>query len=859
MENQIAFCISRKFYVTQLLILLLGTIVWPGKALAQQTQVTFDEIIVTLSGQSIGTAEIPALIIGQDVYLPVTDLFNFLTIKNSLSASGYAITGFLANPTDGYSINRIDNQIYYKDSVTKLNANDLIFSSNEFYLNAKYFGQSFGLECVFNFRSLTVNFSTKIELPFMREKRLEQMRRNITKLKGEVKPDTIVQRKMQILHLGAMDWNIASTRFKGDNNTVARLNLGGILAGGEATAQLLFSNKVPFDFKNQSFIWRYVNNEKKYFKQVSLGRVNAPGAFSAVPSLLGMQVNNSPTRQRRSFGSYMVSDITAPGWTVELYVNEVLIDYTKADASGLFSFEVPLVYGNTNVKFKFYGPWGEERLSEQLINIPFAFLPKNKFDYSFTAGKIADSSQHNFSRLHFNYGINKRLTLGAGTEYNAEFINRKVLPFANASARLGKSLIVFAEYAPGTMFKGTGNIRFKNKLQLEALFIQYAPGQEAIRTGSTQERKLLASIPFKTKKIVGFSRLMINHSKFYKGELKTAELLTSATKGRINANVTTYAVLFKKPEIMSRLALNIPLPFQVRFTPQVQYNYREQNIVLIKAEAEKRAFRNMVATVGYEYNKLAGFSGFSLGLRHNFSFAQVGFSARQIGANVSVTQTASGGLLFGGDPKKIAATDRGNVGQGSILIKPFLDINYNGRRDANEPDVLNLNVRVDGCKIERSYDKAAIKIAALEPYNKYYLLLDDKNFENPAYRIKHKVIEIMAEPNMVKQLSVPVFVVGEAGGYVSLTSDQQTTGIGRLIVNIFDEFQNLVAKTITEDDGYFSYLGLLPGTYTAYTDAAQLARIGMHNSGKPVVFTIKANKEGDIVENLSLVVQHNEK
>jgi len=833
----------------------MGTLLLPGNVCAQQGEVEFDEIIVTLKGQSIGTAEIPALIIGQDVYLPVTDLFNFLTIKNNLSASGYAISGFLLNPKDGYSINRIDNQIYYKDSLTKLNKNDLIFSSNEFYLNAKYFGQSFGLQCVFHFRSLTVDFSTTLELPFMREKRLEQMRRNITKLKGEVKPDTIIKRKFEALHLGALDWNITSTQFRGNNNVLARVGLGGVIAGGEATAQLFLSDKVPFNLKNQFFLWRYVNNDKKYFKQVSIGRVNAPGAFSSVPSLVGIQINNTATRQRKSFGSYLVSDVTEPGWVVELYVNEVLLNYTKADASGLFSFEVPLMYGNSNVKFRFYGPWGEERFSEQIINIPFTFLPKNKLDYSLTAGQITDSSQQPFSRAHFYYGLNKRLTIGSGVEYNSALTNRTMLPFANASARIGKSFILYGEYAPGTLIKGTGNVRFKNKLQVEALYIKYAAGQQAIRTGSTQERKFMASMPFKTKKIVGFSRLIINHSKFYKGDLKTAELWMSATKGRINANVNTYAVLFSRPEIMSRVALNIPLPFNVRFTPQVQYNYQQKNIVLIKAEAEKRAFKNMVATVGYEYNKLIGLSGFFIGLRHNFSFAQVGFSARQVGSDVNVSQAASGGLLFDDNFKKIAASDRSSVGQGSILILPFLDYNYNGRKDKNEPDVLNLNVRVDGCKIERSNNKAAIKVAALEAYNKYYLLLDDKNFDNPAYKIKHKVIEITAEPNTVKQIDIPVFVVGEAAGYVSVKTGLETKGIGRVIVHIYDELNRHVGKTLTEEDGYFSYLGLLPGIYTVYTDETQLNKIAMHNSDVPLEFTIKENKEGDIVDNLRLVIQ----
>lgn len=857
MKNQNALCFGRKFRFNALLILCAAIMFAPASSHAQQNELEYDEIIVTLTGPAIGTAEIPAIIVGQDVYLPVTDLFNFLTIKNSLSGSGHDISGFLLNPNDGYSINRIDNQIVYNDSITKLHKNDLIFSSSEFYLNAKYFGQSFGLECAFQFRSLTVQFSTKIELPFMKEKRLEQMRRNLTQLKGEVKPDTIVKRNFEAFHLGALDWNITSTWFKGNQNNLARVGVGAVLAGGEASAQLNFTNRVPFQLKNQFFLWRYANNDKKYFKQISIGQVHAPGAYSAIPSMVGIQINNTPTRQRTAFGSYLVSDVTEPGWIVELYVNNVLVNYTKADASGLFSFEVPLVYGNMNVRFKYYGPWGEEKFSDQIIQIPFSFLPKNKFDYSLTAGRVIDSLQQPFSRLHFIYGLSKRITIGSGVEYNSALVNRSTLPFAQLSARIGKALIFFGEYSPGTLFKTTGNVQFKNKLQMEALYIKYAPGQEAIRTGSLQEKKLMASLPFKTKNAVGFGRLTINHSTFFKGELKTAELLMNASKGRINANITTYAVLSNWPDVMSRLALTIPLPFKIRFTPQVQYNYAQNKFVLIKAEAEKRAFKTMVATMGYEYNRLAGFSGFSVGLRQNFSFAQIALTARNLSGGVNVTQAASGGLGFDDNFRHTKVTDRSNVGQGSILILPFLDYNYNGRRDKGEPDALNLNVRVDGSRIERSYNKASIKVSALESYNKYYILLDDQNFDNPAYRIKHKVIEIIAEPNMIKKLPVPVFVVGEVAGYVSVQSANNMKGIGRIIVHIYDEFKRPVAKILTEEDGYFSYLGLLPGTYTVHTDVAQLRKIEMHNDEFPATFTIKASKEGDIVDNLRILIGHN--
>ncbi|RYD70020.1 MAG: hypothetical protein EOP53_26160, partial [Sphingobacteriales bacterium] len=160
MKNQNAFCQGRRLSFMVLLILFCGTmILLPGKIYAQENETVFDEIIVTIKGQSIGTAEIPALIIDKDVYLPLTDFFNFLTIKNSLSGTGDSMSGHIMNPKDAYSINRLSNQIHYRDTLTQLGKNDLIFSSNEFYLNTKYLGKIFGLQCAFNFRSLTIDFN----------------------------------------------------------------------------------------------------------------------------------------------------------------------------------------------------------------------------------------------------------------------------------------------------------------------------------------------------------------------------------------------------------------------------------------------------------------------------------------------------------------------------------------------------------------------------------------------------------------------------------------------------------------------------------------------------------------------------
>lgn len=114
--------------------------------------------------------------------------------------------------------------------------------------------------------------------------------------------------------------------------------------------------------------------------------------------LVGAHITNAPTTYRRSFGTYILSDMTEPGWMVELYVNNILVNYMQADASGFFSFEVPLVYGETNVKLQFYGPYGEERSEDRILSIPFNFLPKGTLEYNLTAGVTEDSLMAKYAR-----------------------------------------------------------------------------------------------------------------------------------------------------------------------------------------------------------------------------------------------------------------------------------------------------------------------------------------------------------------------------------------------------------------------------------------------------------------------------
>jgi hypothetical protein len=96
----------------QVILLIFLFMLFPSRLISQELP-EYDELAISLLIPSIGAGEIDALIRGEDLYLPVTDLFDFLKIKNIPSPGLETITGFFINPDAEYSINRVENKITY--------------------------------------------------------------------------------------------------------------------------------------------------------------------------------------------------------------------------------------------------------------------------------------------------------------------------------------------------------------------------------------------------------------------------------------------------------------------------------------------------------------------------------------------------------------------------------------------------------------------------------------------------------------------------------------------------------------------------------------------------------------------------
>ena len=825
---------------------------------AAQTEPEYEEISVFLMVQRVGGIEIPAVYHNQQIYLPVHDIFDFLRIKNTPSPAYDSVAGFFINQEAAYVVDQLHNRIVYSKKVYDLNPDNLVRTQTNLYLKSNFFGEVFGLDCTFNFRSLSVTLNTKIELPVIRDMRLEFMRSNINRMKGEVKADTTIPRSNPLFRFGMADWSVmANQEIGGESQTRLNLGLGARIAGGEANASLQYYVDQPFTEKQQQYLWRLVNNDRTALRQIMVGKITSQATSSIFNPVVGIQLTNAPTTYRRSYGTYTLSDYTEPDWAVELYVNSVLVDYVKADASGFFTFEVPLMYGSTNVLLRFYGPFGEERSRQQSITVPYNFLPAKEFQYTVSGGMVEDSLYSLFSRASANYGLGRFMTIGGGMEYLSSVTSGSFMPFVNTSMRLGSNLLFSGEYTQGVRGKGILNYRTARNLQFELNYTWYDRHQTAINFNYLEERKAIVSFPIRGRSFSAYSRITLSQNILPATKYSTAEWLLSGVFFGVSTNFTTYAMFPEliRPYIYSNLSLGLRLPGKFLFRPQAQFEYTANQFMLVKGELEKQFLKHGFLNLSYEYNFKSSVQNIQVGFRYDFSVAQTAFTFRRSNDINSLVESARGSLLVDRGTNYVGASNRTSIGKGGIVLMPFLDLNGNGLYDKGEPKVLGLRISINGGRVEQNKRDSVIRIFDLEPYVSYFIELNRFSFENIAWQMRLKNVSVMVDPNQFKLVKIPISVMSEATGMVNLSVVGGDQGQGRIIVDFYRSNGTFFARTLTEPDGYFSFLGLPAGSYIARVDTAQLRKLNMTSSPDTLAFSIKKSVDGDVRDGLDFVIR----
>lgn len=840
----------------RLLYCLLFCLCIQGGFAQSQPAVSNDEISVDLYIRDIGSISISVIIRNEKAWLSIPEVFDFLKINHINSPGGDTLGGFFISTDNNYFLDAKHNRFQYRENTILIPPLSMIVRNKMLYLRSDLFNTLFKLDCRFDYRSLSVNLFTTLELPVAKEKKQEMMRNNIGKLRNEQKADTIMGPTHVGLRLGMIDWSINTIQdFKNISETQANIAFGGVIAGGETTVALQYNSRNIFSPRQQYYLWRHIDNDNNLLRQISVGKINTNATSSIFAAVIGVQFSNSPTIFRRSFGTYRLNRYTQPGWMAELYVNNVLVDYTKADASGFYGFDVPVVYGNTQIQVKYYGPNGEQRMGEGNIIMPYTFLPVGKLEYNISAGIVEDGLSSKVYRAQFNYGLLNRITIGAGVEYLSSILNPKVMPFIKADFRVSRNMLFTSEYMQGVRSNITGTYRLPSNMLFEVNYIAYTKGQQAIYNTYLEERRAAVSFPLRLKNFNAYTRFSFYQIVLPGSEYTTAEALFSGLLLGVSTNFTTYALFTdnNNPYLYSNLSLAIRLPGKILIMPQAQYEYNRSRFISVRGELEKRVSSRGYINGYYERNFKSDFRSINIGIRYEFTHTIAGFSVRKsTGNELALISSLSGSTMHDSRTGYTKFTNIPGVGRGGLVISAFVDLNNNGKKDKGEPKVSGLRFAIGGGYREENKKDTSTVVRNLEAYNSFLVTIDKNSFDEIAWKIKLGVVKVEIGPNQFRQLEIPITVLGEVSGTIYIQTVNGKKPLERMLINIYNNNRDLIAQTLSEIDGYYSYLGLPPGSFTIQPDPEQMQKLGLQFQAREIHIMIEGTYYGDVIRNIDL-------
>lgn len=873
--------LRRVLLVTALLLLAVC-----ANAQTTSGSTSYDEFPVQIFHKNIGSINVAGVLVGKTVYLQVADVFQLCDIKADITEDRKRISGFYIDQDRKYVIDFATRTITYRDEQFKLSNSDVVETAVGYYLNTDVFDKVFQLKCAFDFGALVVELTSGEPLPAESEAAAAKNRQHLSSVgPAAFIPDRTLGVQRSWFSLGTIDYQAGTNVISGNPNAQSQysLALGGQVFGGDFDASLSGSATIarvgskinPIDWKAVPWQWRTGFDNSPLVSQVIIGKRANFSNLSLADSMIGIEFTNARQETQQSFSNYTISDRTEPNWTVELYINDALVNYTKADQTGYYKFVIPLSYGSTNVVLKFHGPYGEVRTQDVQIRIPYTFLPPGHIEYTATAGTSLyhPSIGSATGKLDMKFGISTFMTGGSGL-----FVERGALgqmqyrPYATTSIRLSSGLLLGGEYYYQTGFRSSLDITGPAGVSLEAEFDKPFGESRSSGLGAAivDQRKLLMNLPLPW--YLGSLRLSAQENPLNSDSgMVTFSAQTMISLFGLSFDLSgTYGMLRDRfafrdygSSATGSAGFSTMLFGRLMLHPSATIDYRQKRVTSTTVVLSELLGQLGTLSVTGSYSFQTAEKSIQAELRLNLPYFQLGLSGS---GGTSAPYQGSGTISgsFGYDPHvgEFVASNHPQVRRAGMVVVPFLDRNNNGVWDDNEPIVKNFGFEQPPGQVVEESD-GILRVTDMQPYKQYVVKTSTNDLENISWTPKFTSFEVTPPPNGFAFVQIPLMVSGQIEGYVyTVAADSGKTeaplgGVRiKLRHNDPDDTTEVKLKDdlLTYSNGEYYFAELAPGKYKAFIDPKQLALFHYRCEPKELAFELRNLDEGDIVEDLNFTL-----
>ena len=428
----------------------------PKNAVPTMQQVYTNKALLTDENSLIFNLTCPAIGLQETAFgygdehatlLPLGELSAALDFQIRVDANSGTVTGWFISEDRTISLDIGKEELWIAGSSVPLQKDVVFAHEGEIYVDSKVLSTWLPLDFTVSRAELNVEINPREKLPLQESMEREQRRLRLNSQGMEGLKYPVRKINYDFFSVPVMDFSLSSgVGEKGLNNSELQANYS-VLGRGDLFYMNsdLYVSGTEDDPLNVARIRleRVAPNADMlgplHATQIGLGDI-LPTTFTILenPSAeRGVYLSNSDLVRTSDFNTTTLEGNVLPGWEVELYYNNALIDSLRVQPDGRYSFEdVPLFYGNNEFRVLAYGPQGQKKvIEEQSIPVGSGMLPEGQSTYDISLSQRRKTvfgidekdtySTDNSVRLRAKYthGMTDAISLSSGVasvEFNGE-------------------------------------------------------------------------------------------------------------------------------------------------------------------------------------------------------------------------------------------------------------------------------------------------------------------------------------------------------------------------------------------------------------------------------------------------------
>ena len=856
------------------IIFLLVT--FPSLIYSQQN--SEDEILLTFRHPAVGHIYVNSLHNESSgiTYLPILELFTQFGIYYNPDISNFIVEGTYLKNDLTYSIDLKRQIIKLGEKEFQLNAEDFRLGTLDFFLSPAIFEKVFSIHFSIDIYQLTLSMESEFQMPIQEQKKREVMRKKMNENNQENKEFPLLYKyKKHWLQGGMLDYGLSSEYSGLAQSLNYTLGLGIEFLGGDLQLRAygIKSNATPHEFRLSNVRWKYAIFNTPIISNITLGKISTTGLSGK--SILGGSISNEPIEPRRTFNTYTIDGNTEANSEVELYENDRLIEFKRADELGYYRFDIPLNYGTSRLRIHIYTYTGQTIVIDRQIDVPYNFIPQGKIQYQMQAGvPEADKEIYGdkaiISNANVGYGLTNWLSANAGGDYISNSLEKKdPFIYGSLNARVAGQFLFKLDMAPEAFYRFASSVAFSSNKSLNFIYTKYTGISNFNIRGVNEELAINTYFPFRLFGNNLGLRLGGEHHIMPGAAITNFQVNLTSKLGPLNMRLNYTDFITKTLEGITpgRSSLNTVFTYVVKRTPgipvylrgtfirsQTSFSVRDKKIETTDLQFSKAARKNGRINLNLTYNFESKRFSASLGLVIDLKTIRSTTNFRSNGTEHSVRQSFNGSIGFDQTYKKFNLTNRDQVGRAAASVLLYVDLNNSGKYDKGDERLPYKAIKLDQSSNMKVGKDGVLRITALQAYHKYKVSVQRNAVPNPTLVPLISELSFISDPNQFKKMEIPFYRGGTIGGTISVRRKKGDEGQGGLKLIVKDVNTDYTQTIKTFSDGGFFLMDLPPGEYTLEVDPNQLRFLGSTEETKTLEFEIKALADGDFIENLDMTI-----